>query len=317
VTTVADRALDHPAPASSARIWSAMAIVYIVWGSTYLAIAVAIESMPPLVALGTRFLAATSILAAYVAVRRGPRALVVDRRELRGAVVVGFLLLGVGMGVLTLAERYVPSGVAALIVAVMPLWVVVIRAVTGDRPPVLTWVGVAIGLVGIAVLVDPGGHGISRADTAHRTVWSLAMLASTFCWAYGSYLQTRVRVPRDPVVLTLYEMLTGGIVLSVVGLLRGEHVSDMARADARSWWAWAYLVLIGSLVAYTAFVWVVGHAPLSLVATYAYVNPVVAVLLGWWVLSEPVTVGLLVGGAVVVVGVALVVSAERRGRSRG
>jgi drug/metabolite transporter (DMT)-like permease len=290
-----------------------MWIVYVVWGSTYLAIAVAIESMPPLIALGTRFLAAMTVLAGFLVVRRGPRSLVVPWRELRGAMVVGALLLGVGMGVLTLAERYVPSGVAALIVAIMPLWVVILRAVTGDRPPLVTWLGVAIGILGIAVLVAPGAHG-GGADSGQRTIWSLAMLVSTACWAYGSFLQPRIHVPRDPLVLSFYEMLTGGVILTTVGLLRGERLQDMAGATARSWWGWIYLVVVGSLIAYTAYVWVVGHAPLSLVATYAYVNPVVAVLLGWWILGEPLTLGLLVGGAIVVVGVMLVVSAERLAR---
>ena len=309
----ATAATGSRAPASGVAIWSAMWIVYVVWGSTYLAIAVAIESMPPLIALGTRFLAAVTVLAAFLAVRRGPRSLLVPWPELRGAMVVGTLLLGVGMGVLTLAERYVPSGVAALIVAIMPLWVVLLRAVTGDRPPLVTWLGVAVGIAGIAVLVAPGAHG-SGAGSAQRTIWSLAMVVSTACWAYGSFLQPRIPVPRDPLVLSFYEMLTGGVILVTVGLLRGEHLQAMATATTRSWLGWSYLVVVGSLVAYTAYVWVVGNAPLSLVATYAYVNPVVAVLLGWWVLGEPLTVGLLIGGAIVVVGVMLVVSAERLAR---
>jgi len=314
-TATNDPTTSGIAPASSAAVWSAMWIVYVVWGSTYLAIAVAIESMPPLIALGTRFLAACAVLAGFLVLRRGPRSLVVTWPELRGAVVVGALLLGVGMGVLTLAERYVPSGVAALIVAIMPLWVVILRAVTGDRPPLVTWIGVAVGILGITVLVAPGAHG-SGGDTAARTFWSLAMLVSTACWAFGSFLQPRIRTPRDPLVLSLYEMVTGGVLLTLVGLARGERLADMAHASSRSWWGWAYLVVVGSLIAYTAFVWVVGHAPLSLVATYAYVNPVVAVLLGWWILGEPVTLGLLLGGAIVVVGVMLVVSAERIARRR-
>ena len=315
--TTDDQALNNPASTSHPQIWSAMTIVYIVWGSTYLAIAITIESMPPLIALGTRFVMATTLLMAFIAVRRGPRALLVDRHELRGALFVGFLLLGVGLGVLTLAERYVPSGTAALIVAVIPLWVAILRAVTGDRPPAVTWIGVVIGLAGIAILVNPGGQGLSADAVAQRTIWSVAMLGSTFCWALGTLLQNRIRVPRDPLVLTAYEMLCGAIVLTLVGLLRGEHLSDMAQASGRSWLAWAYLVTMGSLVAYTAYVWVVGHAPLSLVATYAYVNPVVAVLLGWLVLSEKLTLSLLIGGAVVIVGVALVVSAERLARRPG
>jgi drug/metabolite transporter (DMT)-like permease len=305
------------APASSVAVWSALSIVYVVWGSTYLAIAVAVETMPPLTSLGTRFLAASAVLGLALVLRRGPRALAVPWPELRGAVIVGALLLGVGIGVLALAEQHVPSGVAALIVAIMPLWVVILRAVTGDRPPLVTWLGVAVGIAGVAVLVSAGSAGTSSdAAAAQRTFWSVAMLASTACWAFGSFLQPKIRTPRDPLLMSFYEMLTGGIALTAAGLLRGEHVADLAHASARSWWGWAYLVVVGSLFAYTAYVWLVGHAPLSLVATYAYVNPVVAVLLGWWILGEQVSVGLLLGGAIVVAGVMLVVSAERMARRR-
>jgi len=252
--------------------------------------------------------------AAFVAVRRGPQALRVPRRELQGAVLIGVLLLGVGMGVLTLAERYVPTGVAALIVAVVPVWIVLLRAGSGDRPSWVTWVGVVVGLVGIAMLVRPDASasgGDVVVDPAARTLWSVLMLGSTFCWALGTFLQPRIHTPRDPLVLTTYEMVTGGVALSLVGLVRGEKVGDLAHASAASWWAWVYLVVLGSLVAYTAFVWVVGHAPVSLVATYAYVNPVVAVALGWWLRDESITLGLLAGALVVVVGVALTVSGER------
>jgi drug/metabolite transporter (DMT)-like permease len=316
VTTAAEQTeVRGIAPASSVAVWSALSIVYVVWGSTYLAIAVAIETMPPLTALGTRFLAACSVLGVALVLRRGPRALAVPWQELRGAIVVGALLLGVGMGVLTLAEQHVPSGVAALIVAIMPLWVVILRAVTGDRPPLVTWLGVAVGLAGVVVLVAPGASGGSDA-AAQRLFWSVAMLGSTACWAFGSFLQPKIRTPRDPLLMSFYEMVTGGVALTTVGLLRGEHVTDMAHASARSWWGWGYLVVVGSLFAYTAYVWLVGHAPLSLVSTYAYVNPVVAVLLGWWILGEPLSLSLLIGGAVVVVGVMLVVSAERIARRR-
>jgi drug/metabolite transporter (DMT)-like permease len=299
-------------------VWSALWVVYLVWGSTYLGIAVSIETMPPLVALGTRFLAAAGLLAAFLAVRRGPRTLRVSWSELRGASVVGVLLLGAGIGILTLAERYVPTGVAALIVAVVPLWVVLLRSATGDRPPVVTWIGVAVGLAGVALLVLPGDHveSVGGATPAQRALWSLAIVFGSACWALGSFLQPRLRTPRDPLVLTTYEMLAGGLVLTLLGLLRGERITDMGSASASSWWAWTYLVLIGSLVGYTAFVWLLGHTPLSLVTTYAYVNPVVAVALGWLVKSEPLTFGVLVGGAVVVAGVVLVVSGERLARSR-
>ena len=299
---------------STTATWTAMWIVYIIWGSTYLAIAVAIESMPPLLALGTRFLAAAVLLAAFLAVRRGPRSLIVPWQELRGAAVVGALLLGAGVGFLTLAERYVPTGVAALVVAIVPLWVVLLRAGTGDRPHLVTWIGVAVGLAGVAVLVLPGDHvaSVGGANDAQRTLWSLGIMLGSACWAFGSFLQPRIRTPRDQLVLSTYEMLTGGLVLCLVGILRGERITDFAEATTRSWSGWIYLVLMGSLVGYTAFVWLVTHVRLSLVTTYAYVNPVVAVALGYWFLDEPLTLGVLVGGAIVVTGVVLVVSGERR-----
>ena len=179
-------------PASPVVVWSAMWIAYVVWGSTYLAIAVAIESMPPLIAPGTRFLAAAAVLPVVLAVRHGPRSLLVAWPRLRGAMVVGALLLGIG--VLTLAERSVPSGVAALIVAITPLWVVLLRAATGDRPPLGAWIGV--GILGVGVVVAPGAPGSGDACT-QRTLWSLAMLLGAACWALGSFLQPKIRATRS------------------------------------------------------------------------------------------------------------------------
>ena len=315
-TARAERPTDGTA--STAAVWSALWVVYLIWGSTYLAIAVAIESMPPLLALGTRFVAASALLALVLAVRRGPRSLVVPWPQLRGAALVGVLLLGAGIGFLTLAERYVPTGVAALLVAVVPLWVVLLRAATGDLPHLVTWIGVVLGLAGVAVLVLPGDHvdAVGGAGPGQRTVWSLLIMLGSACWALGSFLQPRIRTPRDQLVLTTYEMLAGGLVLCLAGFLRGERLADFAGATTRSWTGWVYLVTFGSLLGFTAFVWLVSHAPLSLVTTYAYVNPVVAVILGFLVLHEQLTPGVLLGGTIVVVGVVLVVSGERRARAR-
>lgn len=310
--------VDQAAAASPVRVWSALWIVYVVWGSTYLAIAVTIQSLPPLISLGLRFLVAAALMSGWLALRGGGGRLRVTRAELGGAALVGVMLLGVGIGIVTLAERFVPSGVAALIVACVTVWVVLIRVVTGDHPPLVTWLGVVIGLAGVAVLVLPGDQvqAVGGASTAERTLWSLAIVAGTLSWAVGSWLQPRITIPRDPLVLTTYEMLVGGLVLTALGLARGERFADMLGGTPASYTAWIYLVTIGSLVAYTAYVWVVGHAPLSLVTTYAYVNPVVAVLLGFLILREPLTVGVVLGGVIVVTGVALVVSGERLGRAR-
>lgn len=290
--------------------WLALATVYVVWGSTYLAIAVVIESMPPLLGLGTRFIAAALILGITLTLARGPAVLRVTRVEAMGSALIGFLLLGCGIGILTLAERYVPTGVAALIVAVVPSWIVLLRLTDGQRPHLWTWLGVVVGLVGVAVLLRPG-----TASTPDNTtsIWGLAVVFGSACWALGSFITPRLSLPANAFTLTTYEMLFGGLVLCLAGLARGERINGAVLDDAtmRSWTAWLYLVLIGSIVAYSAYVWLLGTAPLSLVATYAYVNPVVAVLLGALVLGESLTANVVVGGAIVVGGVALVVSGER------
>lgn len=299
--------------ASSGAIWSALWIVYIVWGSTYLGIALAIETMPPSLALGLRFLVAGSAMATFVVIRHGRRALHVSGRQVAGAMLVGVMLLGIANGNLAIAEAYVPSGVCALLVAVNPLWIVMLRAVTGDRPKRITLIGVFIGLIGVAVLVLPGDHvaSLGGATPVQRTFWSLVIVAGSFVWALGSFIQQRIDVPKNPLVLTTYQMWAGGIFLSIFGLVRGEHFSQFADASLRSWLGWLYLVTFGSLIAFTAFVWLVGHAPLSLISTYAYVNPVVAVILGRLFNAEPFTSGVMIGGAIIVSGVMLVVSGER------
>ena len=290
-----------------------MGVVYVVWGSTYLAIALVIESMPPLVSLGLRFLVAAALLGTFLAVRQGSAVLRVPGPEIGGAMLVGTLLLGVGIGTVALAERYVPSGVSALIIAAVTLWVVVLRTVTGDRPSRITGLGVLVGMLGLAVLVEAGSQagGGGAVAGAQRTWWSIAMVLGSGSWALGSFLQPRLRTPSHPAVLTCYEMLAGGLALTLVGLARGERFGGLAQGTGRSWLALLYLVTFGSLLAYSAYVWLLGNAPLSVVTTYAYVNPVVAVLLGWWVLAEPVTLGVVVGGLIILSGVVLVVRGER------
>ncbi len=291
--------------ARAAQVWTALSIVYVVWGSTYLAIAILIESMPPLLGMGGRFVTAGLLLTAFVMVRRGSASLRVTPRQLAATAGVAFLLLGMGLGGVTLAEASIPSGLAALLVASMPLWVVVLRRLAGERPSTATVLGVGVGFAGIAVLVLPGGW----TSGAQLKAIGIVVLG-TFCWALGSFLSSHLPLPDDALVLTCYEMLCGGAILLLGGLVRRESV-DWSTFTGRSMGAWVYLVLIGSLVGFTAFVWLIGHAPLSLASTYAYVNPVVAVVLGAFILSEPVTRWTVLGGGVVVLGVALVVRGER------
>ena len=291
------------------KVAVALLIVYVVWGSTYLFIRIVTEDAPPLTSMGQRYLVAGILLGAILAVFRGPRLLRVTWRQLAGAALLGLLLPMLGNGLVAVAEsKGATSGFTALLIAFAPLAIIVFRTVERDRPRPLTIVGVLTGFGGLALLVVLGR------DTGDDIplLPALIVLFAATCWAFGSYIQARLWLPDDPFVVAVYEMVCGGVILLVVGLASGEHLTF--DHSTRTWLALGYLVVFGSVVAFSAYVWVVANAPISLVATYAYVNPVIAVLLGWVVLDESVTGTMLLGGGVVVASVAVVISAERRGR---
>lgn len=298
-----------PRPAaSSAMIWSALAVVYVVWGSTYLFIRIVIEAnIPPMLGMAARFLLAATLLAGFLALRSGVSRLRVTTRELLGAGAVGLLLLAFGNGAVAVAEKTVPSGLAALLIAAVPLWLMLLRVGGGERPRPLTWLGVLIGFGGAALLALSGG------DTSAKPISVAILILGTISWAAGSRFSPRLGLPKDPLVATVYEMAIGGSAMVLIGVLSGEPAQlHLGEVEPKGWIALAYLVVFGSLLAYSAYSYLLANAPISLIGTYAYVNPVVAVFLGWLILSEPITTKILIGGAVVVLGVALVVSAERR-----
>ncbi len=286
-------------------IGAALTIVYVVWGSTYLAIRIMVEEMPPFVSAGARFLVASLLLAGVLTVRGGLSRLAVTRQQLLGCAQIGLLLVAVGQGLVTLAEHGgATSGITALLVAAVPLWIICLRVLSGERPAGTTMAGVAIGFGGLVVLVAATGFG------GAFPIWTMvAVLVAGLSWAYGSWRQPRMALPRDPFVIAVYEMLIGGAVLTMFGFISGERF-DPAAYSARSWMAWGYLVLFGSVAAFSAYIWLLQSTATSLAATYAYVNPLVAVFLGWLVLAEPVTVPLVVGGLIVVLAVAVVVRSE-------
>ena len=292
---------------SAARLWAALLIVYLVWGSTYLAIRVVVQGgLPPLLGMGIRFLLAAPLLAAVVALRGGIGRLRITRRELLASAAVGTLLVAMGNGMVAVAEQTVPSGLAALLIASVPLLMVVLRLTRRDMPRPLVWLGVIIGFIGVAILGLQGG---GMADVERWGVL-LTLLAAT-CWGIGSFYSRSWGVPTDSLVATAYQMALGGIVAVAMGLARGERVPlQVGALPASTWVAFAYLVVVGSMVAYTAYAWLLQNAPISLTSTYAYVNPAVAVLLGAVILSEPVTGVVLIGGGLAILGVALVVTAE-------
>lgn len=288
--------------------------VYLIWGSTYLAIRVAVETLPPFVSGAMRFVAAGVVLVAVLAVRRGWASLRITRGELAGSVAAGLLLLVGGNGLVVLAEtgpvgHAVPSGIAALLVATVPLVIVGLRAATGDRPGWPTVAGVLIGLAGLVVLVRPGsGSGVPLGG-------ALLVVGAAVAWSLGSFVSRWLPLPANAFVATSYQMGVGGLALAGIGAARGEWTQlHPASVSGRSWLAMAYLMVAGSLVAYTAYVWLLQSAPISLVSTYAYVNPAVAVVLGALLVAEPVTVNVVLGGAIIVAGVAVVVSTERSTR---
>ena len=291
----------------------ALATVYVVWGSTYLAIAIAIETIPPFLLGGVRFLLAGAAMFAWSS-RRGDR--VGDRlgpRQWRAALVVGGLLLAVGNGGVSWAEQSIPSGLAALIVATVPLWIALwARMLLGQRLRPLAVAGLVVGLGGVAVLVQPGGGSGSVAGV-------VAVLVSALAWGGGSAWSRRAALPARPLVATSMQMLAGGAVLLLASALNGEWSGFApAAVSGRSLWALAYLVVFGSIVAFTAYMWLLRSTTTALTSTYAYVNPIVAVLLGWAVLGEAVTPAMVLGGGVIVVAVALIVTASsehRRGHA--
>lgn len=286
-------------------VWVALGIVYVVWGSTYLGIAIAVETIPPMLSGAMRFVSAGILLGGFLVAKNGTAAFRMTRREFVGAAVAGLLLLTLGNGLLAVAELHISTGLAALLVASVPLWLVMFRFVVRDRPKTLTLAGVLVGLAGVAALSLTGGHG------ADSTTGIIVVLFGSLSWAVGSFLSSRISMPSNPFAASTIEMLVGGVGLAVLGTGLGERF-DLSAVSGRSWAGLAYLILVGSLVGFTSFVWLLGNAPISLVSTYAYVNPAVAVALGALVLSEPVTLQILGGGLVILIGVALVISTERK-----
>ena len=292
--------------------WLSLWTVYLIWGSTYFAIAYVIESMPPLLAMGIRFLIAGILLALIISLRQGPSELKIPRAELRSSLLMGFLLLGFGIGTVSIAQAYVPSGIVALIIAALPLWIAIFRTISGERLAKVSWLGLVIGFAGVALLLKPGSiTPVSEIENSKLFLFMLLVLLGNIGWALGTFLAPRFPLPKNTLVFTAYEMLAGGISLTLAGFVKGESISDFLDATTWSWLWFIYLIIFGSIAAYTAYLWLVANAPVSLTATYAYVNPIIAVALGAIFLDELITSAYAIGGLIILVGVVLVVSVER------
>ena len=303
----------EPKPATDrGRIWLGLLVLYLVWGSTYLGIAIAVETIPPFLMAAVRFGLAGVVLMGWSLARAHGSFVAPTRREWRDSIIVGTLLLGGGMGMVAFGEQTIPSGITALLVAMMPVWVAIFgRALLGERLPWLAGVGIVVGFVGVAILVGPTILGQTGSlDPAGLA----AVIVSPIAWSIGSlYASHRATLPSQPLVATGAQMLAGGAVLAVMAGVAGEFGRfDAAAVTGESVAALAYLLVIGSLLAFTTYGWLLRVAPLPFIATYAYVNPIVAVILGAFVRHEPIDPRTLVAGAVIIGAVALIVTARGR-----
>ncbi len=306
------------ARANGLSIWAALLAVYLVWGSTYLAIRIGVETLPPFLMAGVRFLIAGSVLYAFQHLRGDPAP---NRLQWRSAAVIGIFMLVGGNGLVTFAEQRVPSGIAALMVASAPLWMVLLdlisfeqllafRSTRGKMHPRLkpTWktvLGVVLGLAGIAILVGPTEL-IGMAGGVDR-VGALVLTLAAFCWAAGSLYSRGAELPASPLIGTSMEMLAGGAGLVILGSLSGEWGQlHLQSVSLRSLGGLAYLIVFGSLVGYTCYTWLLRLAPTALVSTYAYVNPLVAILLGSLLAQEPVTPRVIIATAVILGAVVVI-----------
>lgn len=321
--------MSRQAAASPIAIWAGLLALYFVWGSTYIGIRVSVETIPPFLMAATRFLIAGTILLVCEAILVGrsrsdpnvpeaERARLPTRREWRDSAIVGGLLLFGGMGMVALGEKTVPAGIAAILIAMLPLWVAVLgRIFFAERLPIAAVAGIVIGLVGVVILVAPfGGSG----GLAFDPFGIFVLLLSPLAWGTGSLFSShRAVLPRRPLTATGLQMVCGGALLLLGSIVFGELRSfDIGAVTGRSWLGLLYLTTIGSLVGFTTYVWLLRVAPLPKIATYAYVNPVVAFILAGILLGEAIEPRSVIAGAVIVFAVALIVTARSRAsRSAG
>jgi len=281
------------------RVWLALVTVYIVWGSTFIALAIVIRDLPPFLAMSVRHLVAGGVLLA-IALPRGDRGTDrIGRRQIGAAFVFGGLLFVTGHGSLAWAQQTVPAGVAALLVGTIPIWMALFdRVGFGKRLPGTAYAGIAVGFGGLAILFDPFGKGsVDR-------LGALVIVLGAMCWAVGSLYSRGAPLPKRPLVSAGLASLCGGILLTGYSAVSGEIGEATWTTDAVL--ALGYLIVVGSFVGFTTYVWLLRVAPISLVSTYAYVNPIVAVALGWLILDESITAQMAIAGAAVLISVAVI-----------
>ena len=290
----------------------AFAAIYIIWGTTYLAIRVAIDTMPPFLMAGARFVIAGLAVFLFLRLRGQPMP---RRLHWRSAFIVGGFLLVGGNGFVTWAEQEVPTGIAALVVATIPLWMTIFdwTLFKGPRPDRRVAFGVFLGLFGIALLIGP--RLFDEAAGISPLSW-LIMILAPLLWSIGSLLSRSADLPKNTFMSTSTEMLAGGLLLLIIGVFTGE-TSQLATADisTQSLIAFIYLIIFGSIIAFTAYIWLLKHVQATRAGTYSYVNPIIAVFLGWLILSEPLSAQMLVAAAIIIAAVVLIIARKPAGET--
>lgn len=299
------------------RIIAAFAAIYLIWGSTYLFIRFAIETIPPLLMGGVRFIIAGAALFLWARIRSGEKPTAVQWRTT--AIVGACLILG-GNGAVVWSQQFVPSGMVSLLVAILPFWIVLIDWIRpgGTRPTAGVTIGLIVGVAGLVVLIgpsalDPSAQSSSSTQSGNGVVLkgAIVLMLGSLSWAVGSIYSRHAPLPKSAFLATGMEMFLGGVMLFAAALIRGEHLQfDPANVSARSLGAFIYLTTVGSLVGFTAYIWLLGVQPPSRVSTYAYVNPVVAVFLGWAFAGEPLSVRTAIAAAIIIGAVALITTAR-------
>jgi len=290
--------------------------IYLLWGSTYLGIKIAVETLPPFLMASARFMVAGVLVTAWIAFTRGFKA--TRRQWIDNSIIGGFLLLG-GNGLVSWAEQKIPSAVATLVVSLGPLFIVLLDWAVlkfsrdkshGSRPTLATFVGIALGIAGLAVLVGPNlGEGKAQLDP-----WRIgALVLACFSWSVGSIHTRYAPKPAEPFTAAAIQMLAGSVWLGIVSIATGEPSHfDFAAISSRSFMAWCYLIVAGSLIGFTTFVWLMKHSTPARVSTYAYVNPIVAVFLGWLIAHEAVGTRMFFAAAIIVAGVAIITASKNK-----
>lgn len=292
----------------STKVLLAFAAVYVIWGSTYLGIRFAVETIPPFLMAGVRFFIAGSVLYLWLRLRGVPGPTV---RQWKSMSVVGLLLIGVGNGAVSWAEQTVPSGLTALIIALTPLWFVSIEWFQhAIRPTREVVIGLALGFIGMIVLIDPA----RITDSGHfDPIGTIVIIIGTIAWAAGSMYSRTAEHPSRPMLGTAMQMLTGGAMLLLVSAFSGEMWSfDISTVSAVSFASLMYLIVFGSLIAFTSYIWLLKESTPARVSTYAYVNPVIAVFLGWLLAGELLNARIGIAAAIIVAGVALITAVKAR-----